>query len=581
MHIASKFFKLLPGIRLYLATAIIIGTISGLLIIVQAYSLSHLINAVFLLSQTLTQVWRLMLLLLAVILLRAIMAWCSMATANRIASLTKISLREKLLLHLFALGPAYTRSERSGELINTIVEGVESLDPYFSQYLPQFFLSLLIPVLLLIAVFQVDIPSAIILLIMAPILPFMLAIAGMMAGAETKRRWQTLSLLNAHFLDVLQGLTTLKLFGCSEQEVEYVRTISERFRQATMGTLRLAFFSSLILEEGAAISTAIIAVEVGLRLLLGQLTFQSALFVLLLVPEFFQPLRLLGTKYHTGRNGVVAMQRISAILDIPVQHPLTPEPPSVLLTPPSPGLNPIHFVDVSYAYDSQRPALQSVSFQISPGQKVALVGPSGAGKSTIAQLLLRFIDADSGAIYIGNTSLVAISPQAWRKQVAWVPQHPYLFNASVAENIHLGCPQATLREIKEAAQSAHAHQFICSLPQGYDTIIGEQGSRLSGGEAQRISLARAFLKNAPLLILDEATSFLDPQYEVQILDALAHLTQGRTVLIIAHRLSTIYDADQIIVVNDGRVVDVGTHHTLLLKSGIYQQLISVYKSVSH
>jgi ATP-binding cassette subfamily C protein CydD len=576
MKVASKFFKLLPGIRLYLATAIVIGIISGLLIIVQAYSLSQIVNAVFLLSQTLAQVWSFILLLLAVILLRAVMAWCSAAVANRIASLTRTSIREKLLLHLFALGPAYTRGERSGELINTVVSGVEALDPYFSQYLPQLFLSVLIPILILIVVFWIDMPSAIFLLVMIPILPFMLAIAGMMAGAETRRRWQAMSLMNAHFLDVLQGLTTLKLFGRSEEEVEHVRTISDRFRQATMATLRLAFFSSFILEEGATIGTAVIAVEIGMRLLAGAMSFQPALFVLLLAPEFFQPLRLLGTRYHAGRSGVDAMQRISAILDTPVQYTLTATPPAL----PSPSLpmpGNIRFVDVSYAYDSQRPALQDISFQIPMRRKVALVGPSGAGKTTIAHLLLRFIDADSGAIYVGNRKLAEIPPQQWRRQVAWVPQHPYLFNAAVAENIRLGCPEATLEEVEEAARLAHAHEFICSLPQGYDTLIGEQGSRLSGGEAQRISLARAFLKNAPLLLLDEATSHLDPQYEAQILDALARLEQGRTVLIIAHRLSTIYDADQIIVINNGRVVEVGTHQTLLRRSGIYQQLIDVYK----
>jgi ATP-binding cassette subfamily C protein CydD len=576
MKVASKFFKLLPGIRLYLATAVLIGIISGILVIIQAYSLSSIINAVFLLSQTLSQVWRFMLLLLAIILLRAVMAWCSTAMANHIASITKTHVREKLLLHLFALGPAYTRSERSGELINTIVGGVEALDPYFSQYLPQVFLSVIVPVLILITVFLVDAPSAIFLLIMAPVLPFMLAIAGMMAGAETRKRWRAMSLMNAHFLDVLQGLTTLKILGRSQEEVVYVRSISDRFRQATMATLRLAFFSSFILEEGATIGTAVIAVEIGMRLLASAMAFQPALFVLLLAPEFFQPLRLLGTRYHAGRNGIDAIQRISAILETPAQHALTPATPTSLIPSLSiPG--DIRFVDVNYAYDSQRPALQSVSFQIPLGQKVALVGPSGAGKSTIAHLLLRFIDADSGTIYVGDKKLAEIPPQQWRKLVAWVPQHPYLFNASVAENIRLAFPQATIKEIEEAAQRSHAHEFICALPQGYDTIIGEQGSRLSGGEAQRISLARAFLKNAPLLILDEATSNLDPQYEAQILDALARLQQGRTVLIIAHRLSTIIDADQIIVVNKGRVVEAGTHQTLLRRSGIYQQLIAVYK----
>jgi ABC-type transport system involved in cytochrome bd biosynthesis fused ATPase/permease subunit len=637
MKVAKKFCQWLPGIRFYLAAIIMLEAVAACLMIVQTYALSYLIRAIFLPGKNLISVggawgaWGVtsgLLVLLAMILLRAMMAWCSAAIATRLAGCIKTSIREKLLRHLFFLGPSYTGSERSGELINTITEGVESLEPYYSQYLPQLFLSFIIPVLLLLAIFPVDAPSALILLIMAPLLLFMLAIAGMMASTETKRRWQALSLMNAHFLDVVQGLTALKLFGCSGQEIGNVHTISERFRRATMGTLRLAFFSSLILEAGTMISIAMIAVEVGLRLLLGQITFQAALFVLLLAPQFFQPLRLLGMRYHAGRNGVVAMQRIMEILAAPT--------PSMAASSATDGLAingsstasfyprsstmasfsssrlfselsrehdqmaaavyadsvekehsqlqqaeacSIRFVDVSYAYhdrDSQRPALQSISFQIPAKQKVALVGASGAGKSTIARLLLRFIEADSGAIYAGDTRLTEISPLAWRKQVAWVPQHPYLFNASVAENICLTSAQATSKEIEEAARCAYAHEFICSLPQGYETVIGEQGARLSGGEAQRISLARAFLKNAPLLILDEATSYLDPQNEAQIMDALARLERGRTVFIVAHRLSTIYDADQIVVVNSGRIVDIGTHHTLLQHSAIYRQLVSTY-----
>ena len=208
---------------------------------------------------------------------------------------------------------------------------------------------------------------------------------------------------------------------------------------------------------------------------------------------------------------------------------------------------------------------------------MALVGPSGAGKSTIAQLLLRFIEANSGSIRVDGRALQEFVAQEWRKQVAWVPQHPYLFNATVAENIRLGCPEATMQEVRAAAQQAYAAEFIEALPQGYDTRIGERAIRLSGGEAQRISLARAFLKNAPLLILDEATSSLDPEHEAKIVAALKHLMQGRTVLIIAHRLSTVYDADQIVVLDAGRVVEVGTHHMLVQHAGMYRQLVDVYR----
>ena len=576
----------LPGIGGYLAVIILFGTISGGFIITQSYFLSRIINSVFLNAQALNQVWPLMLLLLALIIARVILAWLNSMLANRVAGRIKLALRERIVRHLFALGPAYVKGERSGELITTTLEGVEALDPYVSQYLPQVFLSVIVPAIILVTVFLVDVPSGIILLVMAPLLPFLMALVGMMASAESRRRWRALRLMSAHFLDVVQGLTTLKLFGRNVVEEEEVRAVSERFRRSTMSTLRIAFFSSFVLEEAATISTAIIAVEIGLRLLVGQMPFQPALFILLIAPEFFQPLRQLGAKYHAGMNGSTAGQRIHEILATPTPSrrgdPGGRPPEADWVTGEgSPGSSlrggSIRFAHVDYAYDGQRPALRDVSFSLLPRQKIALVGPSGAGKSTIAHLLLRFIQADRGTISMNGIPLDTIPLQEWRKQIAWVPQHPYLFSATVADNIRLGCPQASLDAVIEAAKQAHAHEFINMLPQQYETLIGERGSRLSGGEAQRISLARAFLKDAPLLILDEATSYLDPAHEAQILDAIARLMQERTVLILAHRLSTVYDADQIIVMEQGQVVEVGTHGTLLRQSGLYRQLIHAHE----
>ena len=401
-----------------------------------------------------------------------------------------------------------------------------------------------------------------------------MAVVGMMAGAETKRQWRALSLMSAHFLDVLQGLTTLKIFGGSRRQVESIRSTSEGFRRATMRMLRVAFFSSLVLELGATISTAIIAVEIGLRLLDGLMPFQQALFILLLAPEYFLPLRLLGTSYHAGMTGKVAGQRIADILNTPA---VVPQPEARPTHPQYTIGGDIRFERVCYTYDGQRPALHEVSFDIRPGQKVALVGPSGAGKSTLAHLLLRFIEAHRGAILLDGTPLEKIPLQQWRKHIAWVPEHPYLFHATVAENIRLGCEQTPLSAVIEAAQLACAHEFIQALPQGYDTLIGEQGLFLSAGEAQRISLARAFMKNAPLLILDEATSYLDAGNQAGVLEAIARLEQGRTVLIIAHRLSTVYDADQIVVMDGGRVIAEGTHDALLVQSSIYRQLVGAYR----
>ena len=572
MKLNTRLFLQIRGVRSYLIVTVALSTVLSVLIVFQAHYLSTIINNVFLLRQTVQQVGMLLLIFLGIILLRACLVWGSTIVAHQVAARIKTVLRTRLLAHLFALGPAYTKGERSGELINTIVEGVEALDAYFSQYVPQLFLSVLIPLTVLIAVFSIDTFSGLVLLITAPLLPFLMALVGLMARAESKRQWRLLSLMSAHFLDVLQGMTTLKLFGRGKAQVETVRRVSDRFREATMSLLRVSFLSSLVLEMGATVSTAIVAVEAGLRLLYGHMPFESAFFVLLLAPEFYLPLRQLGARYHAGMSGSEAAQRIFALLDTPLPQRMT----NTAMSKRTVANSVIRFEHISYAYDGQRPALDDVSFALYPGQKVALVGPSGAGKSTIANLLLRFIEADTGTISVNRVSLLEVAAQEWRQQVAWVPQRPYLFNDTIAENIRLGRPDATMQAVVEAARQAHADEFIADLPSGYDTVIGERGVRLSGGEAQRISLARAFLKDAPLLILDEATSHLDAVYETKVLEALKRLMKGRTVLVIAHRLSTVYDADQIVVLDSGHVVEVGTHEVLLQRSGMYRQLVSAY-----
>jgi len=347
-----------------------------------------------------------------------------------------------------------------------------------------------------------------------------------------------------------------------------------------MGVLRVTFLSALVLEMVSTLSTAVVAVEVGLRLLYGRLSFEQAFFVLLLAPEFYLPLRLLGTRFHAGMSGVAAAKRIFEILQTPAAGATGGEGPRV--NQPLPGTNgfsrdaAISFENVHFLYEDERPALNGVSFKIAPGQKVALVGPSGAGKSTIASLLLGFIAPSRGTIFAGDTRLSDLSPAEWRAKIAWVPQNPYLFNDSLAANIRLARPDASQEAVVQAARLAHAHEFIQALPQGYDTPIGERGARLSGGQAQRIALARAFLKDVPFVILDEATANLDPHNESLINTAVTQLLQDRTALIIAHRLNTVYQADQIIVLDQGRVVESGAHAQLFSEDGLYRRLAGAF-----
>ena len=570
--------------RADLALTVGLGLLAGIVLVGQARVLSRVIGRAFLGGRSLPDLAPLLAVLITLALLRAALAWLSEVAAQRAAGRVKGDLQDKLSAHLLALGPIYARGERTGELINTVVEGVEALDAYIRLYLPQVALAALVPAALLLFIFPLDWVSGLVLLLTAPLIPIFMVLIGSQADALTRRQWLSLSRMSANFLDALQGLTTLKLLGRSREQIQVIAHISDRYRQTTMGVLRVTFLSALILEMVATIGTAIVAVGIGLRLLYGRLEFEQALFVLLLAPDFYLPLRLLGTRFHAGLSGLAASQRIFHLLDTPS----SPTPSSVQspqsriqnhADPPLPREGRkfrIVFHDVHYAYDGQRPALGGLSFEIRPGQKVALVGPSGAGKTTTAYLLLRFIAPDRGTISVDGRPLSEIPPPVWRQHMAWVPQNPYLFYGSVADNIRLARPDASLEQVIHAARQANAHLFIDSLPQGYDTVIGERGARLSGGEAQRIALARAFLTGAPLLILDEATANLDPHTEALILEATASLLRDRTALIIAHRLGTIRRADQILVMDAGRLVQQGTHDLLLQQDGLYRRLIGAY-----
>ncbi|MHB8990832.1 MAG: thiol reductant ABC exporter subunit CydD [Chloroflexota bacterium] len=575
MNLDKRLLDQAQSVRLYLAITVGAGLLAGVATVLQALYLSRVVNGVFLEKRTLEQVGSLLALLLLAIVARAALVGIREVTALRAAGRIKMALRERLFAHLLDLGPAYSSGERTGELANTAVEGIEALEGYFSQYLPSLALAALVPVTILLFVFPLDLLSGLVFLATAPLIPLFMVLIGKLAEAMTRRQWESLSRMSGHFLDVLQGLTTLKLFGRSRAQVETLARVSDRYRQTTLGVLRVAFLSALALELLSTVSTAIVAVEVGLRLLYGGLSFEQAFFVLILAPEFYLPLRNLGTGFHAGISGVAAARRLFEILETP-SHPVHPVLPSSPHLPVSPSPY-VSFRDVRYGYDGgERSALRGVSFELRRGERVALVGPSGGGKSTVARLLMGFLQPDQGEILVEGRPLKATAPEEWRRQVAWVPQSPYLFHATVAENLRLARPEADQGLLVQAARLAHADEFIRRLPHGYDTVIGEQGERLSGGQAQRLALARAYLKDAPLLILDEAAAHLDPEQEALIQESLERLMEGRTVLAIAHRLSTVYRADRILVLADGLVVEAGTHEQLLREGSLYRRLVEAY-----
>jgi ATP-binding cassette subfamily C protein CydD len=570
------------GARRDLFLTVGLGLAGGVLLILQARFLSRTVSDVFLHGAVLDAVLPFLLALLTLALARAGVTWAMQTTAGRLAARVKAELRERLSAHLLALGPAFAWGERSGELCNTATEGIEALDAYLSQYLPQLALAGLIPLAILAFVLPLDPLSGVVLLVTAPLIPFFMNLIGSVADSLTQRQWASLSRMSAHFLDVLQGLTTLRLLGRARDQIDVIRQVSDHFRQATMSVLRVAFLSALVLEMLATISTAVVAVQIGLRLLHGHLHFEQAFFVLLLAPEFYLPLRMLGTRFHAGMAGVAAARRIFEILDTPVPPQRAPTLDGETRPAQEPAVGLIRLDGVCLTYDDERgPALQDLSLDIRGGERLALVGPSGSGKSTIAHLLLRFVEPDAGDITVGGVSLYEIPAAAWRQQVAWVPQIPYLFFGTVLENLRLARPGATMDEIVAAAQLAHAHDFITALPQGYQTLIGERAVRLSGGQAQRLAVARAFLAvqgpgGAQLLVLDEATANLDPEHDRLIQESVAQLLPGRTALIIAHRLTTLAHADRIGLVESGQLVDAGTHQELLERSELYRRLLADY-----
>jgi thiol reductant ABC exporter CydD subunit len=564
---ARTLFYLTVSIR-FLAAALLVAEI---------LLLSEVVNGVFLQQQRLDEVLALLGAILALILVRTGAIWCGDVLAQRAASRVKGSLHQDLTGHLFALGPAYTRTERSGELVNAMVEGVEALDAYLTQYLSARCLAGLVPALVLLVVLALDPWTALVLLFAGPMLLLLLALIGGRAKAITERRFLELSWMSAFFLDVLQGMATLKAFGRSREQATNIEDISRHYGSTTMEVLRTAFQTSLVMEWAATAATALVALEVSLRLMNGKLPFDRTLAVLLLTPEFFLPLRHMALKYHAGTAGKAAAERIFAILNTPVRELRPGSQADTGATPPLPQRFDVRLVDVSYAYDGgRRPALRRFSLTISHGQTVVVVGPTGAGKTTVANLLLRFIEPDSGVITVGGVPLQVLDRSIWRGQVGWVPQLPHLFHGTIADNIWLANPQAGPNEMKTAARAANAHEFIQSLPRGYDTLVGERGARLSGGQQQRIAIARAFLKDAPFLVLDEVTAHLDSKSEELIRDALVRLMRGRTILIIAHRLQLAFGADHIVVMDQGCSVQTGDHQGLMAQQGMYRQLVLTY-----
>jgi ATP-binding cassette subfamily C protein CydD len=477
--------------------------------------------------------------------------------AARTAAAVKGDLRARLLAAATARGPGWLAGQRAGELATLVGRGVDALDSYLTGYLPTLMLGVTVPVAVLVRLAFADPTSALVITLTLPLIPIFAILVGWQTRARTEHQWRLLSLLGGHFLDMLSGMSTLRAFGRARAQVDVVRGMAEKYRSATMATLRLAFLSALVLELIATVSVALVAVPVGLRLLDGRVTLPVALLVLLLAPEAYAPLRAAGAQFHASQEGLAAAADAFAVLEEPSHEagPAAPVVPAarVAARVPDAGAVEVVFDRVSAGYGGA-PVLREASFTVPAGARVALVGPSGAGKSTILSLLLGFVEPSGGRILVGGADLSALDIRAWRERLAWVPQRPHLFAAPVLDNIRLGAPGASVEAVEAAARAAEAHEFVTALPEGYATVLGERGYGLSSGQRQRLALARAQLRTgASLLLFDEPTARLDPASESAVLAAAGALARGRTALLVAHRPALVAAADRILRVSDGTV----------------------------
>ena len=520
--------------RRQLVTTVALGIVATAAILAQASLLAHALATAARGQAVAAALWGTLAALLGVVAVRVAVAYGGEVCALRAAAAVKSQLRRALAARAVGLGPAWSGGPggQSGEVAALATRGLDGLDPYFARYLPQLVLAVAVPVAVLARVATADWISAVLIAGTLPLIPLFAVLIGWHTKAQTRRQWRLLATLAGHFLDVVEGLPTLKLFGRAKPQQKVIGEVTGAYRSATMSALRVAFLSALVLELAAAVATALVAVEVGLRLLYGHIGYETALLVLLLTPEAFLPLRAVAAQFHASMEGAAAAGRVLEILetDSPSRPTTTPRIRSVDLHTDEIALN-----AVTAAYPGRdRPALRELSLAIRPGERVAVTGPSGAGKSTLLALLLGFVQPAAGTIQAGDTDLAAIDLRRWRAQIAWVPQQPHLFTGTAADNIALGSPGAGLDAIRRAAELAGAAEFIEELPSGYREELGERGLRLSAGQRQKIALARAFLRDARLLLLDEPAAHLDPASARRLWETVETLAAGRTLVLVSH-----------------------------------------------
>ena len=523
--------------RFFMVAVVGLGAAGAALVIAQAMLIAEVVVGAFQHGMPVAELGTPLLLLAAVACGRALVSWLTELAAHRASAAVKSELRGRLLERSVELGPGWLSGQRTGSLVALATRGVDALDDYFSRYLPQLGLAVVVPVAVLARIVTEDWVSAAIIIGTLPLIPVFMVLIGWATQSRMDRQWRLLSRLSGHFLDVVAGLPTLKVFGRAKAQAESIRRITGEYRQATMRTLRIAFISSFALELLSTLSVALVAVTIGMRLVHGEMDLYIGLVVLVLAPEAYLPLRQVGAQYHAAAEGLAAAEEIFAVLETPV-------PASGTEGVPTGG---IAFEGVTVRYPGRsEDAVSDASLTVEPGETVALVGPSGAGKSTLLNALLGFVRPSEGRVRVGGADLADVDLEQWRSRIAWVPQRPHLFAGTITENVRLARPDADDTAVRTALGDAGALEFVDALSRGAGTVLGEDGAGLSAGQRQRLALARAFLADRPVLLLDEPTAALDGATEAEVVEAVRRLAVGRTVLLVVHRPALLGVADRVV-----------------------------------
>ncbi len=548
---------------------------TGAMIILQAYFFVAVIDGVFLQGMSFSDVLPMLGGLLMTLLARTILTYISGRKGVQMAAEAKTYFR-KTLLRKFSGNPVQNSLQgQSGQKVSVMMDAVDEIDSYFSQYLPQVIQAAFVPLLILVVVFTQHVNTGIIMIITAPFIPLFMIIIGIQTKKKSEEQLDKLATFSGKFLDTLQGLTTLKLFSRAKQQMEAIRKSSLGFRDATMEILKIAFTSSFMLELISMLSIGIIALELAIQLIIYKsISFFTAFFILVLVPEFYTSLKELGSSFHNSRSSMGAANKVAEELEeteqtIPWGNKTLSEdsPPAVSLQ------------GTGYSYGEDQFSLTNINTIIRPYDQIAIVGQTGSGKSTLLHLIAGLITPSEGKVVINDTNLMTdYQERDWFNHLSYISQHPYIFSGSIAENIAIGGKTDSPRtNIEQAAEKAGIAEMIHSLENGYDTQVGEAGRGLSGGEKQRLAIARAFLKKPSIILFDEPTTGLDLYTEKILQDSINELSQNSTVITVAHRLHTIKNADKILFLENGKLISEGTHKELIESVTAYRNMVSIQK----